>query len=138
MWLGALLLAAACSALVIYPEESLEVESWTSVLIALSLPYVAGLLMAGLTELRWDLFALPGLARIKLRRFKRSLTEVMKKPAEAGFFTLSLTGRLAQAVVEVALTSPRCCGRSRCMNLRLLLDSPAPTRRRVSRIHRLR
>ncbi len=74
IWLGTLLIAAACGALTIYPEESMEVESWTSVLVILSLPYVAGLMMVGLTELRWDPFVLPRRARIKLRRIKRSLT----------------------------------------------------------------
>ncbi|KVP96885.1 hypothetical protein WJ97_13755 [Burkholderia ubonensis] len=74
IWLGALLIAAACGALSLYPEESLEVESWTSVLVVLSVPYVAGLMMVGLTEVRFDRFALPRVARIKLKRLKRSLT----------------------------------------------------------------
>lgn len=73
IWLGTLLIAAACGALTIYPEESLEVKSWTSVLVILSLPYVAGLMMVGLTELKWGVFALPRMARIKLRRLKRTL-----------------------------------------------------------------
>jgi hypothetical protein len=73
IWLGTLLIAAACSALTIYPEQSIEVEAWTSVLVILSLPYVAGLMMVGLTELRWHPFVLPRMARIKLRRLKRNL-----------------------------------------------------------------
>ncbi|WP_157641897.1 glycosyltransferase family 2 protein [Burkholderia ubonensis] len=74
IWLGTLLLAAAYGAVALYPEESMEVVSWTSVLFILSLPYLAGILMVGLTESRLDMFALPRMARIKLRRFKRSLT----------------------------------------------------------------
>jgi exo-beta-1,3-glucanase (GH17 family)/cellulose synthase/poly-beta-1,6-N-acetylglucosamine synthase-like glycosyltransferase len=74
IWLAVLLIAAAYGAMNIYPDESLEVRSWTTVLLVLSLPYVAGLMMVGLTEVRFGRFALPRVARIKLRRLKRSLT----------------------------------------------------------------
>ncbi|HDR9103682.1 TPA: glycosyltransferase [Burkholderia vietnamiensis] len=74
VWLAVLLIIGACADLLLYPEASLPVIAWACVQVVLALPYFACLGTIVLTETRWGRHLSRRVARIQLRRLKRSLT----------------------------------------------------------------